>query len=145
MAPKRVIFVCTSNTCRSPMAEGFSRSLFPDVECASRSISVDYEPEGSPANVCAVSTMEKHGIDITAHRSELITKADLDWADRIVCVTSNHAKHVREMFQISNKDPKVISLSSDVADPWNAPTHVYERCADQLKPLVCKTIEDILN
>ena len=48
--PQRCMFVCTSNTCRSPMAEAIATSIFPNIAFESRSLSTDYEPEGSPAN-----------------------------------------------------------------------------------------------
>lgn len=89
MATKLIIFVCTSNTCRSPIAEQLAKEHLKNnniegFEIKSRSISTDYEPEGSPASPEGVEVMRRlYNIDMRAHRSKLITTPDIDAASKV--------------------------------------------------------------
>jgi protein-tyrosine-phosphatase len=78
-----IIFVCTSNTCRSPIAEQFakqylmSRSIN-DVRVVSRSLTTDYEPEDSPASEQGVTLLkETYDIDMSSHRSKMLSAEDV--------------------------------------------------------------------
>lgn len=75
----RVLFVCTGNSARSQMAEGFARALGAGlVEARSAGL----EPKG--LNPYAVRAMAEVGIDISSHTSDLLTPEDVRWADVVV-------------------------------------------------------------
>jgi protein-tyrosine-phosphatase len=101
----RIIFVCTSNVCRSPPAAALAAKWLHDHhndgEVISRSISTDYEPENSPASEYSVQIMkDDFGIDISSHRSKLLTEEDIQGADLIVGITSSHRHHIVNKFPI---------------------------------------------
>jgi len=141
MSTKKIVFVCTSNTCRSPMAGGFAlkylqnfRSNGTFIIC-SRALTSDYEPPGSPASAQGVEIMsESFGIDLRAHRSQLLTTNDVETADFIVGVSKSHSATIISYFP--DAVGKIFHLSRDVSDPWHQPKKRYLECAEMMKPLV---------
>lgn len=86
----RVLFVCTGNTCRSPMAAALYRSLTGDLaDSAGSNAAPDL-----PANPEAIKEMRKRGIDLSAHRSKEVSAVDLRDFDAIVCMTPENARAV---------------------------------------------------
>ena len=87
-----ILFVCTGNTCRSPMAERYLDSLnLPDVKTESRGLSAD----GSPVSKNAVTVMAEAGIDINGDKSVQLTPADLSKADKIFYMSPSHFTFLR--------------------------------------------------
>ena len=139
-----VIFVCTSNTCRSPMAMGFAQKMYPDFKFASRSISTEYEPENSSANKNAKNVMANvYNIDLSSHRSKLLSSSDVDSVKYLICVSERHAAFIRQSFTVKCKG-KVITFDKDIADPWNQELDVYDKCAKELQSAVSKVLGSIL-
>jgi protein-tyrosine-phosphatase len=95
----RVLFVCTGNLCRSPMAEGLLRHEiearnFEDVEVTS---SGTWAIDGSPATSEAIRAMEGLGIGLRDHRSRHLSHADLERADLVVAMTSVHVREIGDV------------------------------------------------
>ncbi|WP_274362440.1 low molecular weight protein arginine phosphatase [Paenibacillus thermotolerans] len=97
---KRLLFVCTGNTCRSPMAESLFRKLAAES---------GLEAEAKSAGVAALNgtSMSKHSATVLknkgikdTHRfqSSELTKELVDWADLILTMTSHHKRHVLESY-----------------------------------------------
>ena len=85
---KTIIFVCTGNTCRSPMAQYLFQRM-----AGRRAVSVSAgltARDGSPATVHAVEAMREIGLDISAHRSRLLTPELLNGADAVVALGKEH-------------------------------------------------------
>ena len=133
---KSIIFVCTSNTCRSPMAAALGNHMMTQYKCSSRGLTDAYEPPGSPPTENAVACLkEGFGIDHSAHRSSLLTEEDLLQADYIIGLTQNHILHIQKAFPIA-KNPeiarKMLTIGSDIEDPWHQEKAVYSACAHQI-------------
>ena len=96
----KILFVCTGNICRSPMAEVMlrhaltSRACAADIEIAS---SGTWAYDGSPATVAAVDAMRARGIDASAHLSRPVVREELEEADLIVVMTSVHVREVLDV------------------------------------------------
>ena len=85
---KKIIFVCTGNTCRSPMAEGYLKSKNrKDLEVLSRGLAAD----GSPVSENSMLSMKELGIDISDHISKQLSFSDVDSSSIFICMSSSHA------------------------------------------------------
>jgi protein-tyrosine-phosphatase len=91
--PFRILFVCTGNTCRSPMAEAIARHRATERGWGTvefRSAGVSAWP-GSPATEAVVRVANRHGVEgLEAHRSTPVTGELLEWADLILAMTPSH-------------------------------------------------------
>ncbi len=92
----RVLFVCTGNTCRSPMAEGILRTMLKqegvsNVEVASAGT---HDLQFAPASVFAVEAAKEKSVDISRHRSRRLTGEMIGQADLILVLSQEHLEHV---------------------------------------------------
>lgn len=84
----RVLFLCTGNSCRSQMAEGWARQLGSDcLEVQSAGI------EAHGKNPRAIAVMREAGVDISGQESTKLTPVMLDWADLLVTVCGHADEH----------------------------------------------------
>ena len=142
----RVIFVCTGNTCRSPMAEKLFEDMTKDVEgieVESRGVMCS---EGMPMAFNASVTMREMNLD-TKHSSKAITKEDIANADYVITMTASHKMYIEEAFGKNDNVHTIAELSdsSDVADPYGGNIDVYRACANELKDKLMKIKDKILN
>ncbi|ERJ20745.1 Protein ArsC [Salinisphaera shabanensis E1L3A] len=83
-----ILYICTGNSCRSQMAEGWTRHLGGE-RVAVRSAGL----EAHGLNPNAVATMQAAGVDISTQRSSILDKSDIDWADIVVTVCGHADEH----------------------------------------------------
>ena len=99
VAAFRLLFVCTGNTCRSPMAEAIARREIDDrgwrhVEVASAGVSAY---PGSPASQEAVEVARERGLDLANHRSRPLSAEEVEAADVILVMAPHHLDAVRRL------------------------------------------------
>jgi protein-tyrosine-phosphatase len=122
---KKVLFVCTGNVCRSPMAEGIFRKMLEERGLAG-AVDVDsagtWALEGRPPTPLAVDAVAAMGVDIGDHRARTVTAEDLQEADLVLVMEEAHR---RSLFYLAPElSHKVFLLSEmageheEIADPY---------------------------
>lgn len=129
---RKILFVCTGNTCRSPMAEALFNKMIKDENIADVSASsagiAAYA--GSPASENAISAAGELGADLSKHKARLITHKLIDGSDEIYCMSDSHAKALKGLFPEAEKKIKV--LGGGIRDPFGGDINVYRACRDQI-------------
>lgn len=136
MNPHRLLFICTGNICRSPMAEGLARHLGAElgrpIEARSASTLglVD-----RPADPHSVTVCRELGVDIQDHRSRPILAEDVAWADRILVMEGHHANHLHQHFPGHAAKVMLLGLligRSEIADPIGRSERRFRACRDEI-------------
>ena len=135
---KKIVFVCTGNTCRSPMAEGIANNLlghkYQSVSCGLSASS------GDPASENAVTAMKEIGVDISSHRSRQLTIYDIESADIIVAISNSHFNYLS---QIAEAKDKLLLLGNGISDPYMQDLDVYRKCRDEIKLAIANMFLDL--
>jgi protein-tyrosine-phosphatase len=130
------------------MAEGFANKFLQsngNTSCVviSRALTGAYEPPNSHASRHGIEVLLEHfSIDISSHRSALLTQQEVDNADFIIGVSKSHHDLIESMFERSST--KTFHLKKDVPDPWHSDKTIYLQCAEMMQPLVHDILQSLI-
>ena len=138
---KKVLFVCTANVCRSPMAERlFAHAV--DRSKISKKI-VSYSAglsamDGDKASQNSIDACEELGIDLSGHRSTGLTRASLQEASAVFCMTESHRALINMYFELPPGYPIFLMRefvegeTKELPDPYGQNLEVYRQCRDRM-------------
>ncbi|NLK74367.1 MAG: low molecular weight protein arginine phosphatase [Clostridiales bacterium] len=140
-----IIFVCTGNTCRSPMAEAMYKNYETesDIKVISRGLVVLFS---EPINPKAETVLTKHGLKPVNHVSKGLRKSDIQENSLILTMTESHKKRIQELFPNTKEVYTIkefVGEMGDVVDPYGGTLVEYEECYVELARLVKKTFYKI--
>lgn len=126
---KTVLFVCTGNTCRSPMAECLFHALAFSQGAQVRAASAGLcAPDGAPASEGALFAMRRRGLTLEGHRARTVTREMLEGADLVVCMGQSHLSALRARFSGLSTPLRAFD-DPPVSDPYGGDAAAYERAA----------------
>ncbi|NMC27182.1 MAG: low molecular weight protein arginine phosphatase [Syntrophomonadaceae bacterium] len=151
----KILFVCTGNTCRSPMASAlFSRQLQSGgIKLASKNIEVStaglFAQEGGQASPLAKQVMQEIGLDISPHRTTPLQTALLTEADLILTMTETQKDLLQRMRGDLNLPVYTLAeyagdAALEVPDPYGQDINAYRHTLAQLDYLVDRLLRKII-
>ena len=136
----KILFVCTGNTCRSPMAETLARDIFKrqglKIEVLSAGV---HASNGAKASPNAVYAMKKMGLNLKNHKSQLINEHLIEWSNLVLTMTKAHYNILKSMYPKSNYIftlGEYIGTNEDISDPFGFDEYVYLSLARELENML---------
>ncbi len=153
MANRNILFVCSGNTCRSPMAKALAKRLvaeklgcqpqdLPDHSLQVSSAGASAFP-GSPASPNAVKVLAERGIDMADHRSQPLTLDLTRKANHIFTMTAAHQAAVLSIDPTAGDRVTCLSPDGDIEDPFGGDVEDYARCAERIETALRKRLQEI--
>lgn len=139
---KKIVFICTGNTCRSAMAHHYMQEKVKKLGIQSDYL-IDscgiYASHGDMATSQAITTMKKYNVNLENHRSKSIYDLNLNDYDLILCMTMSHKEAI--LYEHRNLKDKVFTLKEyvnkdtpnlDIKDPFGYRINEYDLCSKEI-------------
>jgi protein-tyrosine phosphatase len=147
------LFVCTGNTCRSPIAMGLARKILAGKlgvkpgELAKRGVEVVsaglFAADGAKVSPEAVEATAELGGDISRHRSRKLTMELINSADLIFCMTQAHVDQVLELAPQAAGKVQRLDDAGDIPDPIGGGVGTYHRTAKRIENALQRRLEGL--
>jgi len=140
---KKILFICTGNTCRSVMAEALGRlwlkeNGLEDVEISSAGLAALPNMSAAPQ---AAEVMQKRGLNVENHSSKLLDVSVIEEAEIVFVMTHAHLDQLLTYYPEAEAKVKLIS-KNDIPDPFGGTVEEYEKCALQLEEAINKALQE---
>ena len=148
-----ILFVCSGNTCRSPMAEALARAALakrlnvPLDDLEQKGISIisagSFAMPGARAAVPAVEAVKAFGGDLTKHRSRPLSVELIHQADVVYVMSRSHAAAVTALVPSAAEKTMTLDPDGDIDDPIGGDLSLYQTLAGQMQQLLEKRLEHV--
>jgi protein-tyrosine-phosphatase len=139
---RSVLFVCTGNICRSPLAESLMR-----FHLAERGLDITVGSagtgawEGAPASEGAYLVALEHGLDLSAHRARLLSRDIVDSSDLVLTMARHHRARVEELggsgrVHVLGEYAGLQAADAEVGDPFGGDLEIYRDTFLRLEELI---------
>jgi protein-tyrosine phosphatase len=148
-----VLFICTGNLCRSPLAEGILKHKLDKNRIGSVSVSSagTLGLDGTPAAEPAVEVAAQHGIDISEHLARHVTREMLDGADVVVGMERDHIVEADVIFKDTGGKYRLLTdygppelRGAEIADPYGGPIKGYHEAYERIEKCVEGLLKEIV-
>ena len=136
---KKIMFICSGNTCRSPLAEGLFKKYLKDNNIDSIDVSsagVNVFP-GDEVDVRMALVAISKGIDISLHRARKVNPEHIMTTDLFVCLNDECSK------ALAKQCDKNKIMTFDISDPYNKSVEKYESCCKELQQIFPEVLHRI--
>jgi L-threonylcarbamoyladenylate synthase len=153
-ASLNILFVCSGNTCRSPMAETMCRAALAErlscsvADLADRDITVQSAGTagwgGSPASQGAVGAMARRQLDLAGHVAKSLDVETIHQADHIYCMTRSHREAVLALVPSAAERTVLLADDGEIADPFGGSDADYVACAADIDAALRRRMDEML-
>lgn len=164
---KRIVFVCTGNTCRSPMAMAIFNNIAglepPEFKYEAISAGLAVSRDDLPSTNAVFVMNDLLGIDISKHRPHILSQAEVEEAFLVLTMTRSHKHYILSMFpgayqkvftlkeyaydMLENTEKSFAKsfqgFSTDISDPYGSSLWFYKLCAQEIEQAVEKLVEKL--
>lgn len=147
---KHILFVCTGNTCRSPMAEAILKDMLHKREINNVIVSSAgiFVLEGDMASAEALEVLKREEIDLSDHKARQVSKDILMKSDLILTMTQNHKEVLLNYFpdskgKIYTLKEYAYGVEDDIIDPFGRGLKAYEEALEDIKRALGELIDKI--
>lgn len=148
---KLVVFICTANVCRSPMAEKLFEDAFAksnskkNIQVFSAGLTA---ANGDKASENSCEAVKEIGLDLSDHRSSAATTTTLHNASAIFCMTESHRALMHLYFELPENAPVYLmrefvedAKDKELPDPFGQNLDVYRKCRDEMTEALPSLLE----
>ncbi len=133
----KILFICSGNTCRSPMAEALMKNKYKAIGDITVSSCGLYAFGGDSASRGSIEAMKTYGIDISSHRSSAFSRYMIDEYDLFVVMTNEHKSALSQVVP----EEKIIVLGGGISDPYGMDEDAYIEIAKQIDSALDDIVE----
>lgn len=139
----KVLFVCTGNTCRSPMAAALLGDFFKRANVDAETSSAGVCAEDGETNPLAIAALKKAGLDVAPSKARQVDEAIIRGADIVIAMTSAQAAALKKLCAAGNIFSIRDIAGVDVPDPYGGGEQAYDSCLEELVALTPQIAEFI--
>jgi protein-tyrosine-phosphatase len=136
---KKVLFVCTGNTCRSPMAMAIFNNIAKNRGMEWQADSAGLASFCDPVNEKSVNALDKIGINNFSYTSKRVNLELLDKSDLIITMEDAHKSVLK--YSCGIKEEKIIVLGDGIPDPYGGTDDVYFECLKTIEAEIKKLLD----